>query len=259
MKSPETNVRVLAARGLSAWTQAPLVVGHRGGRGTGWPAENTMPAFERARAEGALAIELDVRTCAGGDVVVFHDETLERMTAGRDRRPVEDVPLEELRRIDLGGGATVPTLASVLGWARLHAIAVNVEMKHDVPSRLALARGTLRAVRALGADVLLSSFDPRLLGLAAALAPSVPRALLTHTGQPAIAGAIQRAARAPFVRALHLERTQGDGISGALSRGLRVGVWTVNDPDEARELVRLGVASIITDAPGLVRAALSRR
>jgi glycerophosphoryl diester phosphodiesterase len=243
---------------LSAWAQSPLVVGHRGGRGAGWPAENTVAAFDRARAEGARAIELDVRTCAGGEVVVFHDATLERMTGGRDGRRIEEVPVEDLRTIDLGGGAAVPTLASVLGWARLHAIAVNVEMKHDVPSRVALARGTLRAVRALGADVLLSSFDPRMLALAAALAPSVPRALLTQGQQPRVVRVLQAAARAPLVKALHLERTQADAIAGAVARGLRVGVWTVNDPDEARELVRLGAASIITDAPGRIGAALSR-
>jgi glycerophosphoryl diester phosphodiesterase len=244
---------------LTAWAQAPLVVGHRGGRGAGWPAENTAGAFERARAEGARAIELDVRTCSGGEVVVFHDATLERMTGGRDGRRIEELSVEDLRQVDLGGGATVPTLASVLGWARLHAIAVNVELKHDVPSRIGLARGTLRAVRALGADVLLSSFDPSLLALAAALAPSVPRALLTQSEQPRALGAVQWASRPPLVKALHLERTQADAIAGAVERGLRVGVWTVNDPDEARELVRLGAASIITDAPGPMREALTRR
>lgn len=219
-----------------------------------------MQAFERARAEGSRAIELDVRTCAGGEVVVFHDETLERMTGGRDTRRVSDVPVDELRSLDLGGGATIPTLTTVLGWARLHAVAVNVELKHEVPSRARLARSTVQAVKALGADVLLSSFDPLLLGLAGAMAPSLPRAWLTHSGQALWAHALQSTARSGLVRALHLERTQTDPRRLALyqRRGLRLGVWTVNDPEEARELVRLGVASIITDAPSAVRDALSR-
>jgi glycerophosphoryl diester phosphodiesterase len=134
-------------------------------------------------------------------------------------------------------------------------------MKHDVPNRANLARQTMRAVRGSGADVLLSSFDPVLLSMAAALAPSVPRALLVHDGQGLAADLLQEAARPPWVRALHVERMQADAVAVAryVRRGLRVGAWTVDDPQEACNLVRLGVASIITDSPGEVLAALNRR
>jgi glycerophosphoryl diester phosphodiesterase len=219
-----------------------------------------MRAFERARELGARAVELDVRTCASGDVVVFHDATLARMTGRRDARRVCDVPLEQLAGVDLGDGAGIPTLAGVLAWARLHGVGVNVEMKHDVPSRAVLARGTIREVRASCADVLLSSFDPWLLAMAAALSPSVPRALLTHAKQARWAGVLQTIARPPLVRALHLERVQADprALARYARRGLRLGVWTVNDPREALELARRGVASIITDAPDVVLAGLTR-
>jgi glycerophosphoryl diester phosphodiesterase len=243
---------------VSAWWTSPLVVGHRGGRGPGWPAENTLAAFEQARTQGARAIELDVRTCAGGAVVVFHDATLGRMTGERDPRRVSAVPERELLGIDLGGGATIPTLAEVLAWARAADVAVNVEMKHGVPHRRAFVRATVDAILASGADVLLSSFDPSLLSLAAAMAPSLGRAFLTEAKQPAWAKALQEAARPPLVQVLHLERTAADAnrVARYRRRGLRVGVWTVNDPDEARELVRFGVASIITDQPGAMLAAL---
>jgi glycerophosphoryl diester phosphodiesterase len=245
---------------VTAWASGdPLVVGHRGGRGEGWPAENTLPAFEQAAAQGARAIELDVRTCAGGQVVVFHDESLERMTAGRDPRAVEKVLLVELARVDLGGGARAPELAEVLAWARSAGVAVNVEMKHEVPSRVALARETVRIVRASGADVLLSSFDPLLLAVAAAFDRSIPRALLTHKGQSPIADALQERVRPPVVQALHLEWTEvRDRAATYLGRGLRLGVWTVNDPDAVRRLAGEGVRSIITDRPGEMLAALRR-
>jgi glycerophosphoryl diester phosphodiesterase len=245
---------------LTAWTTSPLVVGHRGGRGEGWPPENTMAAFSRALAEGATAIELDVRTCASGNVVVFHDASLRRMTADRDCRSIERVPIEDLRRVDIGG-ARVPELADVLAWAREGEVAVNVEMKHDVVSRAGLARETLRVVKLAAADVLLSSFDPLLLAMAAALAPSVPRALLVHDGQALAADLLQEVARPPLVRALHVERTQARpaAVARYARRGLRIGAWTVNDPRDARDLVGLGVASIITDAPGQILAALSRK
>jgi glycerophosphoryl diester phosphodiesterase len=219
-----------------------------------------MAAFERARAQGARAIELDVRTCAGGHAVVFHDATLERMTARRDGRRVSDVPREDLRAIDLGEGETIPTLADVLVWARSHGVAVNVEMKHDVPSRRALARETVRAVMASGADVLLSSFDPTLLVFAAARAPALRRALLTSADQARWAHVAKEMARPPWVHAIHIERIQSTprGVARHVRRGLTVGVWTVNDPREARDLVGIGVTSIITDAPGEVLAELTR-
>jgi glycerophosphoryl diester phosphodiesterase len=133
-------------------------------------------------------------------------------------------------------------------------------MKHDVPDRLGLVRSTARAVRATGADVLFSSFDPLLLSLAAVLAPDVPRALLVHSGQPLWADLVQRAARPPWAELVHLDRTQAHpaAIVRLLRRGLRVGVWTVNDPDEALQLVRLGATSIITDAPGVIGDAVNR-
>ncbi len=244
---------------MTAWVTSPLVVGHRGGRGEGWPPENTLPAFKRARAEGAAAIELDVRTCADTSVVVFHDASLVRMTRDRDRRRIENVRIEDLRNVDLGG-AGVPELAEVLTWARENRVAVNVEMKHDVPNRPKLARETVRVVRASAADVLLSSFDPLLLAMAAALAPSVPRALLVHEAQGLAADLLEEAARPPWVSALHVERAQADpaAVARYVRRGLRVGAWTVNDPHDACNLVRLGVASIITDSPGKVLAELNR-
>jgi glycerophosphoryl diester phosphodiesterase len=247
---------------LTVWTTTPLVVGHRGGRGEGWPPENTIEAFERARSAGARAVELDVRTCADGEPVVFHDDTLARMTEGRDVRDVHEMNVAELCSVDLGGGTFVPTFADVLSWARASGTAVNVEMKYDRGRRVEVARATVRKVRACaGVDILLSSFDPLLLAMAAAMAPSVPRALLTHAGQTLAAGVVQKMARPSLVRAIHLEAKQADvaTVAGLTRRGLRVGAWTVNDPSQARNLIRRGVSSIITDAPDVLLATFSER
>jgi glycerophosphoryl diester phosphodiesterase len=217
-----------------------------------------MEAFERARAQGARAVELDARTCAAGQVVVFHDATLERMTRSRDTRRVKDLPYAALRGVDLGG-ARAPLLADVLAWARQRGVAVNVELKHDVPSRGALASEVARVVREAGADVLYSSFDPALLAWAAAFDPGTPRALLVHPRQAKWADVLQEAARPPAVSAVHLERTQArsSAVSTYRERGLCVGVWTVNEPREAVELARARASWIITDRPGEVLAAIA--
>jgi glycerophosphoryl diester phosphodiesterase len=231
---------------------SPLVLGHRGGRGEGWPPENTLGAFDRARAEGAAGVELDVRTCADGDLVVFHDTTLARLTAGKDARLVAGVPRAELARL----GA--PTLEEALAWAAPLAMTVNVELKHDVPSRPRLARAAAKALRGARADVLLSSFDPLLLVAMAALLPRVPRALLTNARQGRYGHAMHALARPGLLQALHLQRTETspEAIARYRRRGLRVGVWTVNDPREAKDLARLGVDTLITDCPAVVVAAL---
>jgi glycerophosphoryl diester phosphodiesterase len=234
-----------------------VLVGHRGGRGEGWPAENTIAAFARAEALGAPAIELDVRTCASGDVVVMHDVDLTRMTGGSDRRVVARLTLGELARVGMGPAhERVPTLDDVLDWAR-ERVAVNVEAKHDVPSRLALARGIAKTLaRHPGVEVLLSSFDPTLLAMLAATTPRVPRAWLTHEGQQRWEPAWGRIATRAPIHAVHLERTQASPplVSSLRRAGKRVGVWTVNDPSEARDLAALGVDWIITDDPGRTRS-----
>jgi glycerophosphoryl diester phosphodiesterase len=209
---------------------------------------------------GARAIELDVRTCASREAIVFHDETLARMTRSRDMRSVHEVSAADLRTVDLGRGIHVPTLVDVLSWARDTGMAVNIELKYDRARRTEVARATVRSLRACaGVDLLLSSFDPLLLATAAALAPSVPRALLTHAGQTFAAGVVQETMRPPLVRAMHLQARQASAttIARLVRRGLRVGVWTVNDVGRATELIRQGANTIITDAPDVLLASLS--
>lgn len=237
----------------------PLVIGHRGVRGEGAPPENTMAAFEAAASEGADGIELDVRLCKTGELVAAHDETLERVTGGADRRAIAELSYAELRRVDLGGGARVPLAAEVLALARARGLLINVEMKRDAPDRLAIAAATARLVRGFHPArlALVSSFDPAMLAAFGWLAPHVPRALLlNHTwyAEPAAPVASPLGARA-----VHIERTLASPpfMSRLRRRGLLVSVWTVNDPREAVDLRELGVHALITDAPGAVLRALA--
>ena len=239
----------------------PLIFAHRGARARA--PENTMAAFELARAERADAIELDVRTTADGVVVVMHDVDLARMTDQRDLRRVATMTFAELRAVELAGGTRAPSLVEVLDWADGCAMAVNVELKHDVPDERRLAHEVARLLRARGrvaARVILSSFQPRLLAWSRLLVPSVPRALLVHDGQrlarTPVAAALRRAVGAI---ALHPERTLC--VPSRLLRWSRGGallnVWTVNAPSEARGLARRGVDGLITDDPAALRHALA--
>jgi glycerophosphoryl diester phosphodiesterase len=243
------------------------VLGHRGGRGEGFPPENTLAAFARALAEGADGVELDVRLTADGVVAVFHDETLARATDGADARPFERVAyaaLPKLAGADGGGGEPIPSLEAALDAMRGRV--VNVEIKSDVslaslladlPKRLRLVRATVAAVRrAPGAEVVFSSFDPLVVSALAVLAPDVPRAILVGASMPRAATALPVAMRRAVV-AVHLEEALAtpSRVARLVRRGLRVAAWTVNDPERARQLVAAGVAWLITDRP----AALARR
>ncbi len=239
----------------------PLVLGHRGARHAA--PENTHAAFELAREEGAAGVELDVRLAKTGEVVVLHDPTLARVTAGADRRAVELLSWDEARRADIGRSERVPLLSDVLDWASRYELVVNVEVKSDVRRR----RDLLAAVVALlGAHsyaprgVLLSSFDPRFVWRLSRALPSVPSAFLLQTTSPmGRAAALVGAATFSRMGALsvhpeHVLVTE-QRMRAWRSREALVGAWTVNDESRGKELSRLGVDYIISDRPGALVAA----
>ncbi|HEY3592692.1 MAG TPA: glycerophosphodiester phosphodiesterase [Polyangiaceae bacterium] len=235
----------------------PFVLGHRGVRGTA--PENTMAAFELAARSGADGVELDVRLCRSGELAVCHDPTLTRATSQRDTRRVADLDAAELAKVDVGGGQGVPLLRDVLAWADGARRTVNVEMKRDVPGRRALVAATAQLLRERtgNSPVIVSSFDPWMLGYLGWLLPGVPRGFLfepkrtyLRNGWPAtLLGAA----------AVHPERTlcRPEQVAKWRARGKVINVWTVNDPSEARTLADLGVDAIITDKPDLILAAIS--
>ena len=101
-----------------------LVFGHRGAKG--YVMENTIASIEYALNLGVNAIEIDVYRCASGELVVFHDETLERVSTRINR--IEDLKLDEIRLLLLHGGYSIPTLEEVLVFITNRAV-LNVELK----------------------------------------------------------------------------------------------------------------------------------
>lgn len=228
------------------------LVGHRGVR-AGPEAENTIAAFERALSEGAAAVELDVRLCATGEAVVFHDPDLKRATNGADMREVRHVAYSELASMHLFGAPQgAPLLRHVLELARDRGAGVNVEMKHDLTAAGPLVNEVVHELGRATFDVLVSSFDPRLLGRIKARAPSTRIALLTTSERRWSLPLARLAARSRALHAVHLERTQvsANVVRVLQRRGVRIGVWTVNDANEARAMRKLGVDWLITDDPG---------
>jgi len=218
--------------------------------------ENTLRAFDQAAAKGADGIELDVRFDGAHEVVVFHDDTLERL-CGREGT------LAELRAAERAalrvGGEPVPLLAEVL-----HAIdlEINVEIKSSRAGRAgALVAATAKVIKASGrADqIIVSSFDPIALVQMHAYLPDIALAYLFHDGQPLPArrGWVGRAAGASLFHPQHTLCTEAS-VKEWHTAGLPVNTWTVDDADEIRRVARLGVDGIFCNDVAHALAVLAK-
>jgi glycerophosphoryl diester phosphodiesterase len=232
-------------------TTRPLVLGHRGASRRA--RENTLEAFATARALGADGVELDVRRTADGVAVVHHDPQVEGyglIAAEPFARLREDQPY-------------VPTLDEALD--ELDGLFVNVEMKGlpwepDADTDGAVARLVVAAIAARDARarVVVSSFDLAALGTVRALDARIALGWLTsrrpveETASPAVERGVTWLHPD---RAVVLDDPVG-AVAHAHQLGLRVDVWTVNEPDDVRALAHAGADAIITDTPDVALAAL---
>jgi glycerophosphoryl diester phosphodiesterase len=244
---------LLSARWTPPSTR-PLLLGHRGARHAA--PENTFAAFDLALEEGAEGVELDVRMNGGGDVIVCHDITLERVTDGKDRRAIHDLSTAECRAVRLRDGEPLPFLKDVLEWAARRGAVVNIELKMDGHRRAALVAAVAdlaRGHRSPG-DLLMSSFNPLAVLAHRALAPSLASAWLIDGPRAAERPWLARAGQS----AVHPKHTliTSERLARWKAQVGRVHTWTVNDPARARELAALGVDCLISDNPAALKQAL---
>lgn len=231
----------------------PRVWAHRGD--SAHAPENTMLAFDRARAAGADGIELDVRFDGDRNVVVFHDTELARLT-GRPGR-IDQLPAADRAQLRVGG-EPVPLLAEVL---RAFDLEIDVEIKADHPGRAgALVAATARVIRDSGrADqVLVSSFDPFALVQFHGHLPDVALAYLCHDEQalPLRRGWVGRWIGSSLV---HPQNTlcTAERVRAWHTAGLPINAWTVDDRDELIRLAGLGVDGVFANDPAHAIAVLS--
>jgi glycerophosphoryl diester phosphodiesterase len=232
----------------------PLVIAHRGA--SGHLAENTLPAYELAIEQRADMIEIDLHRTRDGATVVAHDEELSGLGG---RGEIAAATLDEVRALDAGGGERVPTLDEVLDRFG-ERIPFNLELKRG--SREAydgLERAAFDAVRERGLleRTLFSSFFDPVLERLRAFAPEVRLALLFSPRDPE--GPLERA-RAVRAEAINPWRglARPGLIEAAHAEGLAVYPFTVDDEEEMRSLLDLGVDGIFTNFPDRLSALLPR-
>ncbi len=225
----------------------PKIYAHRGASAE--LPENSLPAFARAIERGAYGIELDVHLSRDGVPVIIHDETVDRTTRGTGA--VADMDLAELALLDAGNGLRIPTLDDVLNVIG-DVVHVDIEVKAAVAADAVLEatsrRPALRfAVSSFNHDVLrhvrVKEADVELWPLTVGVTDEALGAA-AELGSPCLA--------------IHEGFINDDIVKYLHTRGLEAWVWTVNDPDRAAELTRLGVSGICTDDPErLLRAGLA--
>jgi glycerophosphoryl diester phosphodiesterase len=210
--------------------------------------ENTLEAFSRALDAGADAIEMDVHATADGVVVVHHDPTISGISEDPRLRsvPTDELSIEELRTVDVGGGARVPELAEVLRLMRDRARAY-VEMKG-----WGIEQQVVDCLRASGTDCAVHSFNHRAVSRVAQLAPEIPRGLLEQA-PPENPAAVLAGAGARDLWPHHrgIDQRLVEAVHAA---GGRVIAWTANEPAEWKRLAALGVDAICTDRVDLLVA-----
>ena len=208
--------------------------------------ENTLPALEAA-VRRAFAIECDVRLSAGGAVVVFHDETLDRLTEATGR--VAQLTLAELRKARFRlGDARIPTLAELLDVVK-GSVPLVVELKSEAAGTGApLAAAVARELTGYSGRVAVMSFEPPTMIAMGAAAPHFPRGMIIDAfaakDYPLLSSAQRFALRhlvaAPFVRpsfvACDARRLPALAASALRVFGRPTLTWTVRSTAERRRV-----------------------
>ena len=252
----------------------PRIAGHRGAAGT--TPENTLVSFRRGLEDGATFIELDVHASRDGEIVIIHDETVQRTTDGAGA--VREMDLAELGRLDAGfrftpdGGASHPFRGRGIGVPTLREFfsefsgtratleikelaAPAIETLFDLVEEFGKAEEVLVAAEDDAImDAARAVIRRRGLHVATGFSTGEIRAFLTPLwmgGEPPpdIAGQALQIPR----RYQGMDLITPASVDAAHRRGVEVHVWTVNEVDEMRELLALGVDGIITDYPARLR------
>ena len=264
------------------------VQGHRGARGH--LPENTLAAFKLALEMGVDTLEMDCGVTKDGVVVVHHDRRLNPDVArGADGKwvsapaaTIHELTFEQLQSYDVGrlrpgseyakrfphqrpiDGTRVPRLSDVLAMARQSKVRFNIETKlqathpDETVSPEAFARALIAEVKKAGLErrVSIQSFDFRTLKIVEREAPEIATVYLTEvtTSDPAQLHAAGAKTWSPDFRGVT------PYVMGEARRlGLRVVVWTPNEPADIAQMIQAGVDGIISDYPDRVLTALKRK
>lgn len=232
------------------------IFAHRGA--SGYAPENTLEAFRLAMEQGADGIELDVHLTKDGEVVVIHDETLNRTSDGQGK--VRDYTLEELKKFSFHNhmekyqGVQIPTLKEALNLVKNSRIKVNIELKTGIYWYEGIEEKTMDIVKTMGMEdrVIYSSFNHYSIQKVLEQNSDAETAYLFSD----VPLNMEKYAKDTGVKGLHpavYHLKMADFLETYMKSGLKVRVWTVNNKEDMKMFIDAGVDAIITNYPDLAR------
>ena len=235
-----------------------LKIAHRGA--SGHAPENTMAAFRLALEMGAKFIETDLQLTRDAKIIAMHDPTVDRTTNGRGR--ISKMSLVELRGLDAGvkflsvdgksyKGERVPTLDEILEFGRTNDVTFYLEMKESQGWGFEQSLvGALRRADAMNRVVVIS-FDADVLVTVRRIAPELATGFLCEKATTQL---VEKAVALGVKQFLpRADRISPEIIAAAHRANLTVVVWTVNEIEDMRAVIALGVDGIISDYPDRLR------
>lgn len=237
-----------------------LIWAHRGA--SAYAPENSMEAFHLAKEMGAEGIELDVHLTRDDQLVVAHDETVDRCSDGSGR--IVDMTLSELLKLDFSNGKPgysnirIPTLEQVLLFIKATGLYLNIEIKNGIVFYDRIEEKILKMVDRMGLKdkVIYSSFNHYSLTIVKKLDRSAKTGIL-----------YSEAMVDPFIYAQHLKADAihpyfatlmvPGVIEGCKMHGIKINTWTVDKQEDLLWMFRSQVDAVITNRPDVAVKVLS--
>ena len=225
-------------------TSKPLVFGHRGAKGH--IAENTLSSIQKAIELGVDGIEVDVFRCGSGELVVFHDRSVEKLTNGIGF--IEQMSLNSIKKLNVLDQGKIPTLNEVLDLIDGQVI-LNIELKGSNTSFLThqLLNSYFKSSNWKPEKIIISSFDWDELRAFYQLNKEIKIAILTED-DPVDAIPIAKELNAFSINPNHILLTKLNAAK-IKSENISIYPWTVNEILDINKMKKIGVDGIITDYP----------
>ena len=224
--------------------------------------ENTMLAFRKAVEAGCDGIEMDIRVCKSGELVVIHDSDVSRVTQGIGK--VGDMTLDQLKKLnvkagfgDIYGFNEIPTLEEYFDYIQTKDVFTNIEIKRGSKPGQEIEKKLIELINKynLMQKVIISSFDHYSIMRCKEIAPSIKCGLLMSDGilHPG------KYAKHYGVECIHPNyiTLNEEIIRETLEYGIEINVYTVNDQDVMQHFISSDVTGIITDYPDRLRHVLN--
>lgn len=243
------SLTLLAVLIMSACTQTPkshelFVIGHRGAMG--YETENTLASVEKAVELGVPMIEIDVFKIASGELVVFHDDLVDKLTDGVG--PIEEMTLEQVKALTLEGNHQIPTLEEVLDTLDKRT-ALNIELKgaNTADDSVRIVRQYMAEKGYTAQDFVFSSFRWPELYRVRELEPDFDIAVLTGD-DPLDAIETAEALKAVAINPWY-KRVTAENVAAIHEAGFKVFTYTVNEVEDIALMRSYKVDGIFCNYP----------